>query len=1078
MKPFQTAQLLYFHELQCTDALVFLFVSSLSFKPCFGLLFSPLFGLKHAFTLASHSRLYFNVWSSTCHGNPALNLMLAFAFVALHSTSSLKPAARQRRMVSHFLSNRWGLMLAWLCLHAPPILHTLRIPFFITILALISLFINRRGSSNSPVSPFLMSSRPSSRLAEGDPNGASGNDERKSPLSRPDERDGSSQDNKTSPTSQEHDSSHDNQATQITSKADANAEDGSNGGRLQAAAEKRSLTVNTGIPSRSPAPPPISPSASQFQESEKSGRGGFGSSRMGQALATMHEESLAEPTGYHNLSQPPLSAGPGGFGLSDHASNRTARHRSTSSAAALALHGSGSAFGTGGDRFGAPGMRVGGNMLPSRSIWDRDSSPSGRGGLGGAQPYGRLGPHPQLQRGFSLQDVHRDEFDSSGALSSSGTDVSGFSVEGNSGRMGSSAFNTPFASSFDMNLPRGASGFSQTVGFGSQTHEPPSSGTESRRHSIAGGPASDLGAIGGHRRAVGFEVSRDSPLGGATSASRNASEGPPQNRSGMGFRPFGSGSLALTDDDLAGDFDFDPLQKELNRAKQEQDREQQQQQQRRDVDIRVPSANAAATGAHAASMPSFFGERGYDMFGSSPAATGAGGAGGSYHRQLPHAGGMDSLSASWDILTPSIQTGRSPTDSRDSIAMMARQLRETSIGTDYAYRMGSQSSSGVGNDGLTSGTATVKASPGTSPDQQRGSSRFSLSPRAKAFSISQVRAPGSGPGNAVDMSGAMGGTDTMFGDSQNRQRSVSLVDRDGYQVGASGLPARVPGATPLGLDPHRGSTAAESAASSGFPAAFSMPGHSLPAPPQLSELAINGLATLGPMPPSSGGPGGFGGGGQQTDLQELGKGVPLASLPKDTPLYIVEFKQGRTDLFFRSYPPGSRSTATVPAGDRIVKGDLVIVEADRGKDLGTVVNDSITVEQVQSFLAHQSELAILAAGGRPGSDDAQQGGGGSGGMSSSPSSSTAARPARSINPKRLFTKATAADTSLLFSKAQDEERALQLCIAKVTQRGLPMSVVAAEMQWDRRKLTFYYTASMRVDFRDLVKELFRLYKTR
>ena len=85
---------------------------------------------------------------------------------------------------------------------------------------------------------------------------------------------------------------------------------------------------------------------------------------------------------------------------------------------------------------------------------------------------------------------------------------------------------------------------------------------------------------------------------------------------------------------------------------------------------------------------------------------------------------------------------------------------------------------------------------------------------------------------------------------------------------------------------------------------------------------------------------------------------------------------------------------------------------------------------------------------------------------------------RTINPKRLFTKATAADTSSLYSKAQEEERALQLCISKVMQRGLPMSVVAAEMQWDRRKLTFYYTASMRVDFRVLVKELFRLYKTR
>lgn len=43
---------------------------------------------------------------------------------------------------------------------------------------------------------------------------------------------------------------------------------------------------------------------------------------------------------------------------------------------------------------------------------------------------------------------------------------------------------------------------------------------------------------------------------------------------------------------------------------------------------------------------------------------------------------------------------------------------------------------------------------------------------------------------------------------------------------------------------------------------------------------------------------------------------------------------------------------------------------------------------------------------------------------------------------------------------------------------LPMEVCDAEWQWDRRKLTFYYVADSRVDFRELVRELFRLYKTR
>jgi len=36
-----------------------------------------------------------------------------------------------------------------------------------------------------------------------------------------------------------------------------------------------------------------------------------------------------------------------------------------------------------------------------------------------------------------------------------------------------------------------------------------------------------------------------------------------------------------------------------------------------------------------------------------------------------------------------------------------------------------------------------------------------------------------------------------------------------------------------------------------------------------------------------------------------------------------------------------------------------------------------------------------------------------------------------------------------------------------------MEVVDAEYQWDRRKLTFYFVADKRIDFRELVRELFR-----
>jgi cell fate regulator YaaT (PSP1 superfamily) len=78
----------------------------------------------------------------------------------------------------------------------------------------------------------------------------------------------------------------------------------------------------------------------------------------------------------------------------------------------------------------------------------------------------------------------------------------------------------------------------------------------------------------------------------------------------------------------------------------------------------------------------------------------------------------------------------------------------------------------------------------------------------------------------------------------------------------------------------------------------------------------------------------------------------------------------------------------------------------------------------------------------------------------------------------------------LVTKMQDEMKALQLCQSKVRQKKLPMEVVDAEYQWcvllfplscfmlillnrDRRKLTFYFVAEKRIDFRELVRELFR-----
>lgn len=59
-----------------------------------------------------------------------------------------------------------------------------------------------------------------------------------------------------------------------------------------------------------------------------------------------------------------------------------------------------------------------------------------------------------------------------------------------------------------------------------------------------------------------------------------------------------------------------------------------------------------------------------------------------------------------------------------------------------------------------------------------------------------------------------------------------------------------------------------------------------------------------------------------------------------------------------------------------------------------------------------------------------------------------------------------------------EDDALRKCGEKVSQHGLPMKLVSAEYNFDGSRLTFYFTADGRVDFRELVKDLGSTFRTR
>lgn len=80
--------------------------------------------------------------------------------------------------------------------------------------------------------------------------------------------------------------------------------------------------------------------------------------------------------------------------------------------------------------------------------------------------------------------------------------------------------------------------------------------------------------------------------------------------------------------------------------------------------------------------------------------------------------------------------------------------------------------------------------------------------------------------------------------------------------------------------------------------------------------------------------------------------------------------------------------------------------------------------------------------------------------------------------KTIVRMATTNEIQQLPEKAEREARALQFCRAKAAELGLPMNITGAEFQFDGKKLTFYYTATNYVDFRGLVRMLFKVFATR
>ena len=88
-------------------------------------------------------------------------------------------------------------------------------------------------------------------------------------------------------------------------------------------------------------------------------------------------------------------------------------------------------------------------------------------------------------------------------------------------------------------------------------------------------------------------------------------------------------------------------------------------------------------------------------------------------------------------------------------------------------------------------------------------------------------------------------------------------------------------------------------------------------------------------------------------------------------------------------------------------------------------------------------------------------------------------PDKVIQPlKPVLRIATERDDEQEANNKKKEKEAFKICLEKIRKHGLEMKLIDAEYTFDNNKVLFYFTADGRIDFRELVKDLASVFKTR
>jgi cell fate regulator YaaT (PSP1 superfamily) len=146
----------------------------------------------------------------------------------------------------------------------------------------------------------------------------------------------------------------------------------------------------------------------------------------------------------------------------------------------------------------------------------------------------------------------------------------------------------------------------------------------------------------------------------------------------------------------------------------------------------------------------------------------------------------------------------------------------------------------------------------------------------------------------------------------------------------------------------------------------------------------------------------------------------------------IELRDGSPPLVEVAFKGRRRDYYANPRELSLHIGDYVVVQAERGEDLGRVHHTSEWVKPAET----PAVLREVVRSGRP------------------------------------------EDVERLQANRLKEDRAFAICKERIAQRDVEMKLVDCEYQFDGNRITFYFTAEKRVDFRDLVKDLASTFRTR